>query len=362
MGRLKKIGSVINPRDRGETVKRLIEAQNKIVPEMMNVLVGRYNILKYVKSTGPIGRRPLGEMLGLSERETRTSLDFLREHYLIHVAKNGATITEEGDEVLASLATLVDQWSGRKLLEHELTNKLGIQKVKVVSGNSETEPSTKTLLGVEAAAIFTENVKAGQTIAVTGGSTVASIPSLIHQKSQWKDLFFIAARGGVGDDIGLQANVIAASFAEATGGMYDTFYYPESLSEEAHVAFQRDPSVKKMIEQYNAVDGVIHGIGNAKTMATMREATLEEQELLKEAKAKGEAFGYYFDRSGKAVHKIRTVGIQTEQLQRVPFLLAVAGGKSKAEAILSYIASAPSQTILVTDEGAANEMLRILTN
>ena len=61
-------------------------------------------------------------------------------------------------------------------------------------------------------------------------------------------MLFIAARGGVGEDIGLQANVIAASFAEACGGTYSTFYYPESLSEEAHEAFRKDPSVVKMIQ------------------------------------------------------------------------------------------------------------------
>ena len=80
--------------------------------------------------------------------------------------------------------------------------------------------------------------------------------------------------------------------------------------------------------------------------------------MLKEQGAKGEAFGYYFDQTGKVVHRIRTVGIQTEQLKRVPLLISIAGGSSKAEAILSYMATAPKQTILVTDEGAANEMVK----
>ncbi|WP_224654095.1 sugar-binding domain-containing protein, partial [Escherichia coli] len=66
---------------------------------------------------------------------------------------------------------------------------------------------------------------------------------------------------------------------------------------------------------------------------------------------------YYFDGRGNVVHRIRTVGIQTEQLKKVPLIIAVAGGNSKAEAIMSYMASAPRQTILVTDEGAARAML-----
>ncbi len=339
-------------------LEQLIEAQSKLVPEMMDVLQARYNMLRYVKMAGPIGRRPLGEIAGLSERETRTVMDFLRAQHLIRVAKNGATITEEGNEVLETLATTVDKWSGRVSTANRLSTLLGIRAVKVITGNCDKEVAAKNLLGMEAADVFISGIQSGGTVAVTGGSTVASIPAYIGNKSDREDLLFVAARGGVGDDIGLQANVIAASFAEACGGTYSTFYYPEALSEEAHEAFQKEPSVLKMIELYDSVDCVVHGIGNARTMASLRGSTVQEQEKLQEAGAKGEAFGYYFDREGKVVHRIRTVGIQTKQLERVPLLIAVAGGKSKAEAILAYLATAPEQTILVTDEGAANEMLK----
>ena len=115
-----------------------------------------------------------------------------------------------------------------------------------------------------------------------------------------------------------------------------------------------------MIQLYEKVDCVLHGIGDAQTMANLRGSDDEERHMLKEEGAKGEAFGYYFDRTGKVVHRIRTVGIQPEQLKRVPLLISIAGGSSKAEAILSYMATAPKQTILVTDEGAANEMVNLL--
>ena len=88
-------------------------------------------------------------------------------------------------------------------------------------------------------------------------------------------------RGGVGEDIGLQANVIAASFSEACGGKYNTFYYPESLSEEAHKAFRKEPSVLKMIQLYEKVDCVLHGIGDAQTMAELRGSLDEERHMLK---------------------------------------------------------------------------------
>lgn len=328
------------------------------MPEMVKLLQERFRMLNSIKMTGPIGRRPLGEMVGLSERETRTLIDFLRSEQLINVAKNGVTITEEGLEVLKAIEPTMEKWTGLSNLKRNLQQHLGIHKVKIVEGNCDHNTATKNLLGLKVADEFTTHIQNGQIVAVTGGSTMASIPRYIEKTKKLQDLLFIAARGGVGEDIGLQANVIAASFAEACGGKYRTFYYPESLSEQTHKAFQTEPSVQNMIALYDEVDCVIHGIGEALRMADIRESSEEETMKLQTAGAKGEAFGYYFDRTGQAVHRIRTIGIQTDQLARVPLLYAVAGGKSKAEAILAYLSTAPKQTVLITDEAAAAEMLQ----
>lgn len=338
-----------------------MDAQNKLIPEMMETLQERYRVLKYVKMAGPIGRRALGEMAGMSERETRTMIDLLRAQQLLNIDKKGASITNEGKDVLMALESSMEKWSGRWSIANRLTEFLGIRSVKVVAGDCDIDTTAKYLLGLEAATEFVTGIEDGVIVAVTGGSTIASIPKYIKSFKDKKELNFIAARGGVGEDIGLQANVIAASFANACGGTYKSFYYPESLSEEAHEVFRKEQSVIEMIGLYDKVDCVLHGIGNAEKMATLRGSSQEDLVKLQKLEAKGEAFGYYFDSTGKAVHRIRTVGIQTDQLERVPFILSVAGGKSKAEAILSYMATAPKQTILITDEGAAYEMMKQLT-
>ncbi|MFS0688738.1 sugar-binding domain-containing protein [Sporosarcina sp. 179-K 8C2 HS] len=338
-------------------IPKIIEAQRKLVPEMMELLHQRYKVLKFIEVAGPIGRRPLGQMADISERECRNLLETMRAEGLIRVAKEGATITNEGAAVLDSLGPTIDEWTGQGLVARKLGSLLGIQYVKIVPGDCDENPAVKSLMGKEAAAEFMCRIGDGKIIAVTGGSTVAAIPQHIHSIEDADHLHFIAARGGVGDDIGLQANVIAASFAEASGGTYSTFYYPESLSVEAHQIFKREPTAIRMMELYEKTDCVLHGIGNAHHMADLRNTPEEECVHLREQGAKGEAFGYYFDAKGNVVHRIRTVGIQTEQLKKVPLIIAVAGGKSKADAIMSYMESAPRQTILVTDEGAAHAML-----
>ncbi|WP_438312486.1 sugar-binding transcriptional regulator [Sporosarcina sp. FA9] len=336
-------------------MEEIFDAQSKLVPEMVELMKERYRLLKLVKTAGPVGRRTLGELSKMTEREIRTMLDQLREQNLINVSKMGASITNEGIKVLHALETTIDNLSKLSLLAKKLEELLGIQSVKVVGDTTENSS-----LGIEAAKQFMDEIGDGKTVAVTGGTSIALIPKYIKSSMIQNDLLFIAARGGVGEDIGLQANVIAASFAEACGSSYKAFYYPEALSEEAHKVFRKDPAILKMINLYDNTDCVLHGIGDAQTMAKLRSSSIEEQHLLLEKGAKGESFGYYFDRSGKKVHHIRTVGIQTEQLQKVPLIIAVAGGEQKAEAILSYMASAPKQTILVTDESAANEMIRLL--
>ncbi|KXH79273.1 sugar-binding transcriptional regulator [Sporosarcina sp. HYO08] len=343
-------------------MERIIEAQRMLIPEMIDTLEQRYRLVKLIKMAGPIGRRPLAQLAELSERETRTIMDILRTQQIIRVEKEGATITDQGVGVLETLEIMMEDWSGRAALAKKLATFLGIRSVKVVAGNSDDDKAAKQAIGAETAKKFAQDLGKGKIVAVTGGSTMASIPSHLDQMNKHDDLLFIAARGGVGDDIGLQANVIAASFANACGGKYSTLYYPESLSPEAHAAFRKEPSVRKMLALYEATDCVLHGIGDAHTMAAVRNTDNTEKQMLLDNGAKGEAFGYYFDQDGNVVHRILTVGIQTDHLDRVPLIIAAAGGASKAEAILSYMASAPKQTILVTDEGAANEMMKRLIN
>jgi central glycolytic genes regulator len=92
-------------------------------------------------------------------------------------------------------------------------------------------------------------------------------------------------------------------------------------------------------------------------MAERRKTTPEDFKKIIEEKAVAEAFGYYFDQEGKIVHKVQTVGIQLEDIDEVPNVIAVAGGASKAKAINAYMKQA-LDSVLVTDEGAANELIR----
>ncbi|MEK4486949.1 sugar-binding domain-containing protein [Psychrobacillus sp. FSL H8-0484] len=337
-----------------------LHAQVKLMPEMSELLQKRYHILQTIQLTKGIGRRVLGEQLGLSERESRKELDALRNQGLIEISRDGASITTEGNSVLLELKEVVREWSGRLQLEQTLSKHLNIKAVIIVPGNVDTNSNASMLLSQEAAKYLESILSDDKIIAVTGGSTIASISNYVPESTKWKNLLFIAARGGVGKDVQLQANTIASSFANKMNGSYRTLYIPDSLSEEAHRTMKKEPFIQEMMDLYNRTNIVIHGIGDALQMAKRRSSNEEEIERLNEIGSVSESFGYYFNGQGEAVHHIRTIGVQLEQLKNIDHLLAVAGGAKKAKALISYFKQAPEQTVLVTDEGAANKMINLL--
>jgi len=129
-----------------KSLEHLLAAQNKLVPEMVDLLQDRYRMLKYVKMVGPIGRRTLGEMAGLSERETRTMIDLLRTQKLLDINRSGASITTEGIDVLETLESTMEKWSGLTTIAKRLAERLGIQSVKIVAGNADTNAAAKSFL------------------------------------------------------------------------------------------------------------------------------------------------------------------------------------------------------------------------
>lgn len=337
----------------------LSSAQNKLLPEMSELLKKRYQILQAINQEQPIGRRTLSEFSGMTERDIRKETDLLRDQQLIEMMKSGMVITAQGAEVLDSLKSFMHQLTGITDLAETLKRLLGIREVILVPLDSDKALSVKSQIGKEAARIIEKSVSADSKVAVTGGSTMAAIARELRGEKSHPGLKFVAARGGLGEDVLHQANTIASAFAEKMGGSFKTLYLPDHLSEEAYAMMMKEPVIREMMELYEQIDLVVHGIGNAKEMAVRRQSTPEEVEKIVEGGAVSEAFGYYFDSQGNVVYRIRSAGIQLEQVHKAPIILAVAGGHSKAEAIYSYFRNAPERTVLVTDEGAAREILKL---
>lgn len=342
-------------------MRRIIDIQKQLLPDMTDTLKKRYNILKSIQVSGMVGRRTLASSLGMTERVLRAEVDFLKSQGLLDVSVGGMQVSEAGRLLLSEIEPFIKNLFGLTEMEDAIREAYGLQQVIVVPGDSEQSPHSKRELGLAGAQALRKQVKKHDVIGVTGGSTLAEVANLLTFSSPDLSCMFVPARGGLGENVELQANTIASTMAKRTGGQYRLLHVPDHLGDEAYQSLMLDPNIQEIVEVIRRARIVIHGIGNALTMARRRKADERTIELLQQEGAHAEAFGYYFDREGNVVHKMPTVGLKLEDIMRTEVVIGVAGGSSKAEAIESILKFG-HEHILVTDEAAAKKIVERLPN
>jgi central glycolytic genes regulator len=336
----------------------LLDIQKKLLPDLLQVMQKRYLILQYIDRMQPVGRRSLAQSLGFTERILRSEVDFLKNQNLISTTSTGAEITSIGKDLLGKLENVMREAAGIDVMEAQLKSHFNIRKVVIVSGDSDESLWVKSEMGRACAKSMKELIIGKDIIAVTGGSTMAAVADKLTPDMKANGLLFVPARGGIGEDVHNQANSICSTMAANTGAKHRVFYVPDQVSEEIYTSFMKEPIIREVVEIVRSASMVLHGIGDAITMAERRKTDAENLEKMIAKQAVGEAFGYYFNEEGEVVHKVLTVGLQLNDLDHIPNVIAVAGGSSKAKAIRAYLQQAPSQTILITDEGAAKGLLK----
>lgn len=329
--------------------------QKKLIPDLLNIMQQRYFILQAVENFEPIGRRSLAGHLNMTERLVRSEVDFLHNQGLLDVTSKGMYISKEGKLVLEQLSDMMREIVGLSVLEKQIREKLKVRNVIIVPGNSDEYEWVKQEMGKACVAYLKKIVTTHSIIAVTGGTTMAAIADVMIPLNH--RILFVPARGGVGEKAENQASRVVSEMANKTNSEYRQLFVPDPLSESAYQTLINEPTIKDVLEQIKSSNIVIHGIGDANTMAKRRKASEETMQKLITNHAVSEAFGYYFNQDGTVVHKVRTVGLQLEDLSSIDYVIAVAGGTSKAEAIVSYFKQGKSD-LLITDEAAAEQILR----
>lgn len=337
-------------------MKEIIEIQKIIAPETIEIIKKRHNILRSIGHLQPIGRRALATQLRIGERILRTDVEFLKEQGLVDVTATGMSMTQNGWRLLASMTEYVKELLGLKHIEEQLELRLGIGQVIIVPGDSSKDPLIKEEIGKASAKALQRIVSNGDIVAITGGSTIATIPRNLPKLN--KDVLVVPGRGALGEQVEIQANTIVAALASQLGGTYKMLNVPDNISSETIEKLYEDTSIKEAITAIKKANILIHGIGDAVEMAQRRGCDTERIQYLTGKEAVAEAFGYYFERDGKIVYHSNSVGIKFTDLEKIPVIIAIAGGSNKARAIKA-VALNHHQHILITDEGAALELMKI---
>lgn len=338
-------------------MKELIELQKKLFPNVLDAMRLRYLVLSTVDFLQPIGRRGLADNTKLTERTVRSEVEFLQSKGFIDVTSKGMYLSKEGKVILEQLAIFMRELMGINVLEKQVKDKLNVDRVIVVSGDSDQNDWIKQEMGKACVAHLKKIVSSSCTFAITGGTTIKAVADVMTPFENEGDYLFIPARGGLGEMVEIQANSIVAEMARKTQGAYRLLYVPDHLSESAYQSIINEPSIKEVLNLIQRADVMLHGIGDALNMANRRRTPDDIINKLKKGNAASEAFGYYFNQKGEIVHKVKTIGVQLEDLASMKQVITLAGGKSKGQAILSYFKRSKSD-LLITDEGAAKEILR----
>ena len=338
---------------------RTLSVLQKIIPKEIEALHRRYKLLKAIQLMQPVGRRLLANKLSIGEKTVRSDTDYFREEGYVNVTSGGMILTEEGVDLLETLKDVMKEFEGIREIEDKLKNIIGCKEILVVSGNTDVEPEAMSNIGRSAAKLLQGMIEDESIVAITGGHTMKSVVK--HIKVSNKDLknaLIVPARGSLGNNVETQANTLVEALAKKLECEYKLLNLPDNLSEKAIESVSKDPIIKKVIKDIRKANIIVFGIGNAKKMAYRRDLNKKVLKILNDKKAVAEALGYYFNRDGKMVYDSKTIGFHLEEFEKSIHPVAVAGGESKALAILSVRKFIKNGSLII-DEACAIKVLEL---
>jgi central glycolytic genes regulator len=339
-------------------VNKILEIQNQIVPETVELFMRRYEILRIISDFQPIGRRSLSNKLGITERTMRTEIEKLKEIKLIHIESSGVWLSDIGKEMLSEVQKTFYYIKNLSETELKLKEKLKLRRVVVVAGDVNKDKYTFNELGKKAGEVVLDLIKPDTILGITGGTTMACVVNQMNKKNNIKNLLVLPARGALSEELGIEANTIAANLAEKLNSEYKLLHIPDNLDCNELKALKNNKIIRDVLDDIKKINLLVFGLGNAKDMAYRRKADNSIFEKIEEDNLIAEAFGYYFDQDGMMKMQTNSVGISIENYNQIKDIVAVAAGSSKAEAIYA-ISKFNNNFILVTDEGAANKILSL---
>lgn len=331
----------------------------KLAPDLMEEIARRAMILEKIADLQPVGRRQLAQKLNLPEREIRNTAAMLKDLGYLELDAAGMGLSEKAKEVLESARELSRTMNALTETERRLTALLPVDQVLIAPGNRDEDAEVLSAVGRMCAARLPLILRSGNTLAVTGGQTIAAVARALQSPTPL-NVMVVPARGGMGGmSVELQANTLAEEIAGRLGGHYRLLHLPDHLDAAAMQELLRLPDISEAMELLQRADVILHGIGIARETMKAGKLSRALQTKLTQAEARGESIGAYYSLTGECLLEASGVGVDLGKLKPTCRMIAVAAGASKAEAIISVLRHTPHH-LLVTDQGAADRMIRLL--
>ena len=250
-------------------------------------------------------------------------------------------------------------------LEDDLAKRFGLDVAYVVDGGS-TEASLPQILGAAAARCLTPEFETGSVLGFTSWSTtLREMAQVLEPQQSSKIRLVVETLGDLGSPmLQHEADVATLQIAKSLEAEAVFLRAPGVMSSATlRNAVVADSHVQRAIRQLDKLDIAFVGIGPADFHGPLEAGdnffTAKQLAEVRALGAVGQLHQRFIDANGKPVATPLddlVIGISLDQLRRAKRRIAVAGGKSKHQALAAAL-NGKWLDVLVTDANSAISLL-----
>jgi DNA-binding transcriptional regulator LsrR (DeoR family) len=251
-------------------------------------------------------------------------------------------------------------------LEQGVRDALGLRDVVIAEAATDDEASILLAIGSAAAEYLGTTLKSGERIGISSrsASLLAMVEALAPLTSGRAESV-VQTLGAVGNSVmQAQATRLTDRLAHLTGGTPTFLSAPGVVSSAAvRDGLLLDPHIAEAAAAWRDLTLVLTGVGSAKA-SPLKQAwghALQQNDIdaLAELDAVGDVCLNFFDRDGRPVDsglRERVLGIGGAEFRAVPRRIAVAGGRTKVDAIRAA-AAGEWINVVITDQHTARRLI-----
>jgi DNA-binding transcriptional regulator LsrR (DeoR family) len=251
-------------------------------------------------------------------------------------------------------------------LENRLKAVFGLQEAIVVPGEGNTNSSILNAVGSAAANYLLEQIRDGDIIAITPGTTVQAVIQSLDAPRQYQ-VEIVPILGSIQGDLESDMNYLSIIMGDRLGAKSHKLHAPAFVEsrEQCEILRSIEP-VKKILEIGRRANIALLGIGTLDPVSSrfIQFTALSSEELrdiMNGCGGVGEIGAFVYNSDGQPCGKEfaeRVIGLNLDEIRRIPLRIGVAATAEKALPIYGALRGGYLH-VLITDEAAAEGVLEI---
>lgn len=244
-------------------------------------------------------------------------------------------------------------------MERQFEKLFSLKEALIIFGKNRAKESLFNEVTRTAAQYLLEKIQDGDIFGVSWGRTLRRMVDYIDLSR--KKVEIVQMLGNVGSN-DVSADEIVRKLSDIFNGKHYFLSAPAIVdSEEIKNSIISDSTIAQVFEKIKRITIAMIGIGNlSKESGFVVSGYFKDNDLkvLKKIGAVGDMCGIFFNKSGRVCNTYfnrRVVGINMEQLRKIPHIIGVVSDPRKAMAILGALRSG-ALDVLITDEITALEV------